>query len=82
MPGKCPGCWHGSFADLGIDEDGDRAVVEQVDFHVRSEHPGSYRVSQVFADLLQESFVEGNGCLPVGRTDVGGAVAFDGRRAG
>lgn len=66
----------GLLAVLGVDEDGDGAVVDEGDLHVGAELSGLYLSAEELGEAADEALVHGHGDVGLGGTDVAGAVAF------
>ena len=62
----------------GVDQDGDGAIVEQLDFHVGGEDACLHRARELGTQLLYKAFVEGDRDGGRSGADVGGSVAFFG----
>ena len=69
----------GLFLILGVDADGDGAVVEQLHLHVGAEFSRTHFLAQGRREVLAEALVQGDGDLVPGGTDVRWAVSFLGR---
>src|SRR5208282_5336477 len=64
------------FSILRVNNDGDRAVVEQGYFHVGAEFAGLNGTAQVFGQLAVELFVERDGDFGAGGPGEAGAISL------
>ena len=65
-----------SFPQLGIDDEGDRSVIDQIHLHIGAEFTGRHGIAQIQFQPLNKSFVERNGNGRRGGTGVGRPVAL------
>ena len=66
------------FLVLGIDEDGDRTVINQFNLHIGAKDTCGDRSAEALLHGLDKLLVERHGNVAPGGTDVGGAVALGG----
>jgi len=68
------------FLVLGIDEDGDRTVINQFNLHIGAKDTRGDGSAQTLLDGLDKLLIERHGNVAASSTDVGGAVALGGER--
>lgn len=68
------------LAEFGIDDDGDRAVIDEADDHLSTELAGLNRFAEILLQSLNKFFVKGNCEIRPGRAAVRRSIAFS--RAG
>jgi hypothetical protein len=64
------------LAELRIDDDGDRSVVDQIHLHIGAEFSGLNGLPGIGGQPLDKRFVDGHGDLRAGRAAVRWAVSF------